>query len=84
MQLERLVFGFGFGFAGAFVRAVVRAVSQSVLNDDAGAGRRSMATIWGHAAGVRGRRASVAHQCGNYFFPAQGGGGARKGGAGLR
>ena len=38
---------------------------------------------WGHAAGVRGRRASVAHQRANYFFPAQGGGGARKGGRGL-
>lgn len=37
----------------------------------------------GHAAGVRGRRASVAHQRANYFFQAQGGGGARKGGAGL-
>ena len=36
------------------------------------------------AAGVCGRRASVAHQRANYFFPAQGGGGARKGGAGLR
>ena len=28
--------------------------------------------------------AAVARQRGNYFFPAQGGGGARKGGAGLR
>lgn len=35
---------------------------------------------WGHAAGVRGRRASVTRQSENYFFPAKGGGGARKGG----
>ena len=39
---------------------------------------------WGHAACVRARRASVAHQRLNYFFSAQRGGGARKGGAGLR
>ena len=38
----------------------------------------------GRASGVRGRRASVAHQRANYFFPAQRGGAVRKGGAGLR
>ena len=65
-----------------------RALGRAVLNEDAGAGSRSMAMKLrrecGRAAGVRGRRASVAHQSANYFFPAQGGGGARKGGAGLR
>ena len=72
----------------SFVRSFVRAVGRSVLNGYARAGRRSKAIKLrrecGCAAGVRGRRASVAHQRANYFFPAQRGGGARKGGAGLR
>ena len=61
-----------------------QALGRAVLNDDARAGRPSMAMI-----GMRRlcfvvvvRRLSISAQI--IFFPAQGGGGARKGGAGLR
>ena len=70
------------GHISAVRRARVRSRGQYWLNAPERAGRRWR---WlGCAAGVRGRRASVAHQRANYFFPAQGGGAVRKGGAGLR
>ena len=76
---------FGVRFCG---QAFELAFGQAVLIDCARACRLSKAMKlrreYGRAARVRGSRASVAHQRANYFFPAQGGGGARKGGAGLR
>ena len=68
-------------------RYVSPALGRAVLNDDDGSGRRSNA--------IKLRRelsppvfVAVARQwrisAQIFFFPAQGGGGARKGGAGLR
>ena len=61
-----------------------QALGRSVLNDDARAGRPSMAMI-----GMRRRcswpsRVGCASARKLFFFPAQGGGAVRKGGAGLR
>ena len=64
-------------------RYVSPALGRAVLNDDDGSGRRSMVIMGTRRRCSRSLR-SVAHQRANYFFPAQGGGGARKGGAGLR